>query len=405
MTENPNFPAEATRKNIWKGPTFCVLLISTLFIFEVRVNLLLFLYMPLLSGQFFEVPRIDLIFPWLDRYLDWEKWWNPENFRPYEVPELHAADWSWDRYMEVSKGRRLVTVVRGLMKNTTAAKRFCTKEWIDAHQNFVISEVTPKDEYRYDYNYSLVNFSQYIQGIQKGQWRYSNGLDEMLRQYPSIGHDMGLELLQWGCRGLALFVNGDGKGLHWHNANHFNIVVEYHGKKTWEFLDPKYSIFAAPKLSWDPHANGFTCQSPKSIFEKLPTFKVTMDVGDVVLNPVWSWHRVDNEADKETGLVAMASCRSPEWIKALRTPALELHRSFGQVNWVNSMFPSWVRWVPLFRVLQDGFGIALKWYPNFGEEGYENDCFSSKRQTCDRHFEIMGFVASPGYADLTSTKP
>lgn len=303
--------------------------------------------------------------------------------------------------MEVSKGRRLVTVVRGLMKNTTAAQRFCTKQWIEDHNNFVISEVTPKDDYLYDYNYSLVNFSQYIKDVQKGQRRYSNGLDEMLRQYPSIGHDMGLDLLHWGCRSLALFVNGEGKGLNWHNANHFNIVMQFHGKKTWELLDPKYSIFTAPKLSPDPHGNGFICQAPKSIFDKLPTFKVTMDVGDVILNPVWSWHRVENEADQSTGLVAMATCRSSEWMKALRFPALEFHRSFGQVLWVHPKLPSWVRWLPLFRVIQDGMGSTLNWYPNFGEEGYDEDCFSTKRQTCDRHFEVMGFTASPGYVDLT----
>ena len=31
--------------------------------------------------------------------------------------------------------------------------------------------------------------------------------------------------------------------------------------------------------------------------------------GDVLLNPVWSWHRVRNDADRATGLVAMGSCR------------------------------------------------------------------------------------------------
>ena len=36
--------------------------------------------------------------------------------------EIEAKDWSWDTYLKASQGRRLVTVVRGLMSNTTAYK-------------------------------------------------------------------------------------------------------------------------------------------------------------------------------------------------------------------------------------------------------------------------------------------
>ncbi|CAK9086563.1 unnamed protein product [Durusdinium trenchii] len=211
---------------------------------------------------------------------------------------------------------------------------------------------------------------------------------------------MGLEKLGGApsCRTLAMFINGKGEGLQWHNANHFNIVMEYHGTKVWQLLDPKYTLFVAPEYSWDPYATGFVAKSPRSTFEKLPTFQVTLNPGDVLLNPVWSWHRVRNDADRATGLVAMGSCRFSESVKALGVPALEFHRSFGQVMWVNPKLPSWVRWVPFFRVVQDGLSLAFDWHPSFGTAGYEKDCFSSKRKACDEHYAAYGWrIESSSY--------
>ena len=370
-----------------------VLTMSALAVFEFRVNALLMVYILLVNGHW-EVLKVDTLLPLLDKYLDFEIWLNPKNFVGYEVPELQAEDFSWDEFMRVSKNRRRVTVVRGLMNNTRASKEFCSKDWVRAHGDFSLVEVLPKkDEYKYDYTYNTVNFSQYIQDIQSGNHRYSNGLDEMLLRYPDLVESMELKRLQspFGCRAVAIFVNGKGKGLRWHNANHFNMVMEYHGKKIWQLLDGKYSLFTAPGMAMDPYATGFTANSPKSMFDKLPTFEVELNPGDVLFNPVWSWHTVRNEADPNTNLVAMGSCRFSEWDKALTTaPALELGRSWGHPMWVSSKLPPWVMWIPFFRVLQDGIGVAYDLFPMWGQAGYEVDCFSSKTKACDHHYETLG---------------
>eukprot|EP00913_Durusdinium_trenchii_P035833 g33531.t1 len=280
---------------------FTVLALSSLAIFEIRVNVLLILYMPLVSGQFFE---FEWLLPWLDSYLDLEIWWNPENFQAYDLQEIAAEDFT----------------------NTSAAPASFAPESGSKHmQIFSSTRSLPKRSTR--------------------EYRYAAGLDELITRYPEIPSAMGLEKLGGApsCRTLAMFINGKGEGLQWHNANHFNIVMEYHGTKVWQLLDPKYTLFVAPEYSWDPYATGFVAKS------------------DVLLNPVWSWHRVRNDADRATGLVAMGSCRFSESVKALGVPALEFHRSFGQVMWVNPKLPSWVRWVPFFRVVQDGLSLAFDW--------------------------------------------
>ena len=204
---------------------------------------------------------------------------------------FETEDSSWDEFMRVSENRRLVTVVRGLMNNTRASKEFCSKDWIKAHGDFSLVEILPKkDEYKYDYTYNMVNFSQYIQDIQSGNRRYSNGLDEMLLRYPDLVESMELKRFaesKWlPCRGHVCEWQG-AEGLQWHNANHFNMVMEYHGKKIWQLLDSKYSLFTAPGMAMDPYATGFNANSPKSMFDKLPTFEVELNPGDVLFNPVW----------------------------------------------------------------------------------------------------------------------
>lgn len=369
--------------------TLLLLLVSVLAVFEFRVNVLLVLYMAVVQCRL--VPAQSFV-PLLDSYLDLEKWWSPQNFEGYQVPEIEAKDWSWDAYLKASKGRRLVTVVRGLMSNTSAYKEFCSSDWIQEHGDFQLTEAIARDTYRFAYDYQTVNFSSYIRDIQHGRHRYSNGLDEMLVRYPDIVEAMSLNRLQspHGCRALAIFINGNGTGFQWHNANHFNMVMQYHGVKTWQLLDPKYSLFAAPVLSKDPYGTGFFAESPKTTFDKLPTFEVRLSPGDVLLNPVWSWHRVRNEADPDTNLVAMASCRFSESYKALTAPALEFARSFKNPLWVSTKVPLFVRFIPFFRILQDGVGMAFDLFPTWGKPGYEIDCFSSKKQACDDQIELRG---------------
>ncbi len=114
----------------------------------------------------------------------------------------------------------------------------------------------------------MVNFSQYIQHIQSGHRRYSNGLDKMLPRYPDLMESMELKRLQnpHGCRAVALFVNGKGEGLQCRNASQVNMVMEYHGTKTWQLLA---STACSQRQEWSLDPN-----SPKSIFDKLPTFEV-----------------------------------------------------------------------------------------------------------------------------------
>ncbi|CAJ1406152.1 unnamed protein product [Effrenium voratum] len=352
---------------------------------DLRWKAVLFVYLPFRDAEFVQ--------PWLDSYLDLEMWWNPENFKEGEVAEMHVADYSWEKMERLSEGFRKPIVVRGLLNDTRGSQNFLTPQWVESHGDFDMIEAVPRDDFKFAYTYRDVKFSEYVEAIRQGIYRYTNGLDEMVTRYPDIAEDMGLERIgvPQGCRALALFINGGGKGLQWHNANNVNLVGMYRGTKIWDVLDGKYSVFLGVEMVVDPFSTGFNSLKGKSTWDRLPVREVALNPGDVYVNPSWYWHKVRNIPDPETGLVFMNSCRWSDVTASLRAqPALELFRHFGQYTWVHPSLPTVLRWVPFARVVQDGIREAMGWMPRYGEPGYEDDCYSSKVSACERKFAKLG---------------
>eukprot|EP00435_Cladocopium_sp_Y103_P074256 s168_g47.t1 len=78
--------------------TLLLLLVSVLAVFEFRVNVLLVLYMAVVQCRL--VPAQSFV-PLLDSYLDLEKWWSPQNFEGYQVPETWIFE-GWDLALQSS---------------------------------------------------------------------------------------------------------------------------------------------------------------------------------------------------------------------------------------------------------------------------------------------------------------
>ena len=116
-----------------------------------------------------------------------------------------------------------------------------------------------------------------------------------------------------------------------------------------------------------------------------PKTTVVLRLWDFLYNPPWSWHRVTNKADKETKLVVMSSCRWSDVGTALcLSSGLELYKSLGWGAFLHPSAPLWLQWVPFFRVVQDGFREYFSLMPSFGDASYNEDCFSSKAEGCNK---------------------
>ncbi|CAE7520805.1 unnamed protein product [Symbiodinium necroappetens] len=343
----------------------------------------------------------------LESYFHFERWLSPSQFEEtYELPEIKAEEYTPEKLRHLSQDGRLPVVIRGLVREASACHEAGKPEWVRRYGNFTVMSMTLGKGLHYNDSEVKVtgdtNFSEYVAGIQRGETgRYDAGMDTMLSQYPEIYPSLGLDALQFdalqiaGCRSLSLLVNGQGEGLKWHMANHPNLVSVYHGTKVWELINYRFSIFLGPTIPAGIGSWGYLPANHETIdriYPFLPKALVKLKAGDSLFNPPWSWHRVSNEGDATTKLVVMSACRWSDVRTTIRlSSALELYKSLGWPAWVHPSMPLWVRWVPLFRILQDGLREIMGSIPSFGETGYDTDCFSSKREACAEVIRSHGF--------------
>ncbi len=117
-------------------------------------------------------------------------------------------------------------------------------------------------------------------------------LDVFRRLLGDLGHHFGTEL----------FMGGKGTGSPFHCAPFFNGFTLIHGEKQWQFIHPSFTPWMYPLL----HHTGFSMSRldhrapPEVIAERWPLYtRVTrmtarLVAGDVLINPPWWWHSVDN---------------------------------------------------------------------------------------------------------------
>jgi len=361
-----------------------------------RWNLVLYLYMPTLSGLYFQWE--SWLLPAFHAYLEWELRTFPHLFEPTPLVEISADEYTYDEFLRRTDNLRKAAVIRGLFANSTATQTFGQPQWIEKYHEFQVKSVRDIDKSgdKYDYNLYSESFDSFVAGVRNGETKYGYGLDEIYTQYPElIDH---LELSRVGrhngrdfnfCQSIALFIGSTTKkGLRWHNANHANLGLQIHGSKVFHLIDPHYSIFMGPDGNADPYSTGFAHRSPQHIVDRIPTNTVTVNAGDAIFVPVWYWHSVETTGDPETGLSMLGPCRFGSIQGSLRgNYALELYRHLNFINWLHPKVPILARFVPYFRVIQDGIREFLGTMPYWDAP----DCYSSKRTACDRYFNSVGW--------------
>jgi hypothetical protein len=390
---NSRFSVVLEKKYYAAALGICILALLLVAFPVMRWNLVLALYMPTTSNLYFAPPALFTGI-WNAYLLTDVEFSLPKETQMTDAIELFAEDYSWAKFKEVSDGFTRPVILRGLFASSAAVKTFGSDEWLASHGNFTLQTIIDRAKtYQYNYDFEDVQIEEYISDIKAGKFRYSYGLNEIYVKYPELVGDLEIERFANAkkpvfCRSIALFVSSAGRGLKWHNADSSNLAMQIQGSKIFYMIDPKYSMFMGPQGNADPYATGFSCRSPKSVIDRVPRIKAHVHPGDVIFTPVWWWHSIETFADAETKLNVLNTCRYNEAINALRiNPTLELIRHMGFVNWIHPKLPIAVRWIPFFRVFQDGIRQWFNAMPDYDSE----DCFSSKRKACERYFESLGY--------------
>lgn len=105
-------------------------------------------------------------------------------------------------------------------------------------------------------------------------------------------------------------------GVTYHCANYNNLFFQIYGRKTWTFVDPSNSWFVYPtfrsmmrdsisRITWHAtHAENSAEIIAKHfpLFRYAPKYKFTLEPGDMLVNPPWNWHMVENVDTESIGV-------------------------------------------------------------------------------------------------------
>lgn len=97
-----------------------------------------------------------------------------------------------------------------------------------------------------------------------------------------------------------LFMGYPGMGSDIHGAMGTNMFRQIAGRKKWWLIPPHQTYIVNPSLN----PNGFSAhtltkigkgnEDPSPWLSKIQRFTVTLEPGDVLLNPAWFWHGIEN---------------------------------------------------------------------------------------------------------------
>jgi len=108
---------------------------------------------------------------------------------------------------------------------------------------------------------------------------------------------------------LQLFAGRGGTGTAFHCANAYNFFFQIEGLKKWTFVDPRWTTFMFPAINRNAIYQSCAIKDPNTVLERykplwriVPRYSAVLERGDVLLNPPWWWHCIENLSDSSVAV-------------------------------------------------------------------------------------------------------
>ena len=238
---------------------------------------------------------------------------SPKN-NTYVLPSIRVDQISL--IQEYTNNYRTPLVIKGIIKDFPCVKKWDIEYLKKNCGQYLVKGFTKSDgkewlNNQFD-NVKVIDdlrFSNACDMIKNGELIYINNFHSIFIDCEVLQKDLDLKKLEeitpLQYSGTSqLFFGPKGTGTTLHCAAYSNIFYNIKGKKKWTFIDPKYSEYLSPVLS----NNGFFVVSKlnyfkdKSILRSVPKFEYTLEEGDVLYNPSWWWHCVENMSEYTIGV-------------------------------------------------------------------------------------------------------
>ena len=108
---------------------------------------------------------------------------------------------------------------------------------------------------------------------------------------------------------IQFFLGRGGTGTGFHCANGFNWFYMIEGSKKWTFVDPRWTVLTFPALNRGALYQSCAVTDPNTVLDKYkplwrvcPRYAAIVEPGDVLLNPPWWWHCIENLTKDSTAV-------------------------------------------------------------------------------------------------------
>jgi len=238
----------------------------------------------------------------------------PKQNNTYILPSIRPDQISLIK--QYTNNYRTPLVIKGLIKDFPCVKKWDIEYLKQNCGHYFVNGFTKTDDKKFLNNQfdnvkvlENVKFANACDMIHRGELIYINNFHSIFIDCKILQKDLDLiklnEITPIQYSGTSqLFFGPKGTGTTLHCALKSNIFYNVKGQKKWTFIDPKYSEYLTPVLS----NNGYFVVSrlnyfnDKSLLRNIPKFEYVLEEGDVLFNPSWWWHCVENLSEYTIGV-------------------------------------------------------------------------------------------------------
>lgn len=209
-------------------------------------------------------------------------------------------------------------VIRGFAKNSDAVKLWSPEYFKENYGAYKIF-FTSTEKLVNDNGTTLSDFIDKVISGNKNR-DYIENMSDVFNEFPELHEQVDIEKIKEYFGGYAsyhriaqFFLGGLSTGAVYHCANELNTFFNIYGRKKWTFVHPKYALAMGTTIMNKGYFVGSFVKhrSPQAFIEqntplynRVPKLSIVLEPGDVLFNPPWWWHAIDNQTEAS---IAVAS--------------------------------------------------------------------------------------------------
>lgn len=228
-----------------------------------------------------------------------------------EIPRLSAAEVSPERFKELFNFP-FPLVIENFAGDSEAVQTWTPEYFREKYGNIQVPYFQGKDYW----NVELCSLAELIDDILAGgkSQKYVNNIADIFHQIPGLQDALPIQKFveHMGNRKhnkTQIFLGGSETGTGLHCANKFNLFVMVYGQKRWTFVHPKHSPWLYPisqknfQFVYAPISATFGYDAQQyPLIQHVPRYTTVLNPGDVLVNPPWWWHAVENLTPASIGV-------------------------------------------------------------------------------------------------------